>query len=123
MSRDALMRVVKACRMSVRLADDTKKLLFDKTNWTIADEIGGFLCDALFEYSGEQLVAGQDFTRDSQTYKLLTANLSDDEVTDRLMAMARENEVKQPKPNFISRDEFATMVNRGYGYISEDKLE
>ena len=41
MNKDALLRVVKAARMSLKLAEDTKKLLVNEHQQTWADEIAG----------------------------------------------------------------------------------
>ena len=118
-SRDAMLRVVKAARMADKLAQDTKALLMDRNGWTVADEISGFLDDALFNMIGEKLEPGQDFANDSVTMMLIRSKLSDAEVTDEFISIAEENKPKLPKPNLVSRDEFNAMVRKFGGYKAE----
>lgn len=115
MNKDALLRVIKATRMSLRLAEDTRKLLINEKAQTVPDCIAGFLTDALFYFCGERLTSKQDFNRDSQTMKLLTSDLSDGEVTDKFLAM-----VQQPKPTLISKEEFRELYEKNGGYMTPE---
>lgn len=120
-SRDALMRVVKATRVSLRLAKDIDKLLIDHVGSTWANFIAEQLADALYEFGGEVLENSQDFMKDSRTIALLTDPvLSDDEVTVGFMGMYRMNHPEQPKPCFINRDEMRRKANAGHGYMMPD---
>ena len=117
-SKDALMRVVKAARVSLRLAEDMSKLLVDKTaSW--ADMVSWYLEDALCTMVGESVEQDGDFLKDSQTIKILNSQkMSDDEVTDALIDMYRQNCPEQPKPHFINRDEMRKQAEAGCGYIA-----
>ncbi len=115
MNKDALLRVVKAARMSLKLAEDTKKLLVNERQQTWADEIAGLLSDALFHFSGDYIGPKQDFERDSRTMNLLRSNLSDGAVTEEFIAM-----VQQPRPVFTSPEEFKDLYHRNGGYMVQE---
>lgn len=120
-SRDALLRIVKAARAAIRLAEDVNKLLISQGRDTWADFIEGELAEALYNFGGEKLEPQQDFIRDSQTMSLLTdPELSDGEVTVAFVGMYRANHPEQPKPHFISLDEMQKRVNAGYGYSAPE---
>lgn len=120
-SRDALLRIVKAARAAIRLAEDVNKLLIGQGRDTWADFIEGELTEALCSFGGEVLEPHQDFIRDSQTMALLTdPELSDGEVTAAFVGMYRANHPEQPKPHFINRDEMQKQVRAGYGYSAPE---
>lgn len=120
-TRDALLRIVKAARAATRLAEDMNKLLISQGRDTWADFIEGELADALCEFGGEVLEPHQDFIRDSHTMALLTdPDLSDEEVTAAFIGMHRAHHPEQPKPHFISRDEMQKQANAGYGYSAPE---
>lgn len=75
-NRDAMMRVVKAARAAMRMAENMRPLMVDQKGSTWADEIYGFLEDALFIMSGEVLKAGQGFD-DSNTIRILQSDMDD----------------------------------------------
>ena len=117
-TRDALLRVVKAARAAIRLAEDMNKLLISQGSYSWADFIEGELADALCNFGGEKLEPNQDFIRDSQTMALLTdPELSDEEVTVAFIGMYRANHPEQPKPHFINRDEMQKQADSGCGYM------
>ena len=123
LTRDALLRVVKAARTADRLAQDMKKLLVDENRWTWADEIAGFLKDALFLISGEKLPTEADFEKDSKVVGLLRGFESDTMVASDIMKMAEENAPKMPKPNLMGQKEFQAMVKRYGGYSATPEGE
>lgn len=118
--KDALLRVVKSARLSLKLAEDLNKsiVLYGKTQ-TVPDAIAGYLCDTLYDLCGEQLGPGMDFLRDSVTMKLLTGSKSDGEVADAFLRIAEEHRVKQPAPHTQSREEFRAMCRKCGGYMYE----
>lgn len=113
-TRDALLRVIKAARMSIALADDMRKLLVNEHGCTVADEISGFLNDALFYFCGERLTSDQDFKHDSATMQLLTSSLSDEDVLDEFIQIYETTWM--PAPQLMEKEEFRKLfkVNGGY---------
>ena len=126
--KDALLRVVKATRASIRLAKTMQNLLVDTNSWTWADEISGQLCDALFELSGEKLESGQDFLKDSMTMKILKGDMDDESVTEWILLKDRIrqrldgnfNYVPQPKPNIFSAEEMNELFRKNGGYSTPE---
>ena len=113
-TKDALLRIVKAARIAYAVADNIRKLGVCNTE-NEADRIYGYLTDALFILNGEQL-NGKDFN-ESRTYSwLYNSTMTDDEVTNEFIRMAKENAPKQPKPNIITRDQFNELLTRAGGY-------
>ena len=120
-SRDALMRVVSATRMSISMAEDMRKLQADPTNRSMADVITGLLTDSLLTFVGEKLDSGQDLWRDSKTIKILTCDLArDEEATQMLLAEYRYNHPQQPKPHFPDREEMKKQAAAGFGYMAPE---
>ena len=129
-SRDALLRVVKGTRMSLRLAENMKALLINKKSGTWADEISGQLSDAVFTMIDEKLHVGQTF-EDSMTMRILNGDMSDGAVTDWIMTMDRVRrrhlnpapaEDEQPSaPHTISKERLNELYeqNGGYRYTQE----
>ncbi len=104
--KDILLNLIKATRMSLRLAKDTRTLLLDQKGcWTVSDQISGFLTDALYAISGERITPEQDFWKHSKTMKLLLDDTSDEEATERLMALWDEWHPKQPAPVLMTREQ------------------
>lgn len=126
-SRDALMRVVKATRMSMNLAEAIQRLMLDKSSRTFADEIAGFLKDALFITIGESETKNFD---DSMTMRLLTSDMSDGAVADYIIMMNKirkhidTEEVQQPKPQTMSKESVQRMYvqSGGYQYTPEGEF-
>lgn len=125
-SRDALMRVVKAARMATKQAEVMQMLMMEKKVWTTADEIASFLQDAIFILSGEELATGQPFDS-SNTMRLLTGDMDDDGVTDWLLMMDNirrkhlpQGEVKQPAPQTMSKVEMKDLYRKFGGYQSPE---
>lgn len=127
LSRDALLRVVKATRMTMKMAEDMQKLLLDKNSRTFADEIAGFLKDALFITIGETETKNFD---DSMTMRLLTSDMSDGAVADYIIMMHKlrkhiePEEVQQPKPQIASKESMQRMYvqSGGYQYTPEGEF-
>jgi len=122
--RDALLQVVKATRMALRLAESTQKLFLDKAPWSVADEISGQLADALFKVSHDK--ADRPFG-DSTTMRLLKGDLSDEAVTDWFYMMYRidkrlnqQEEPVLPKPQTMNKEDVRTMYNANGGYMSPE---
>lgn len=125
--KDALLRVVKATRAAIRLAENTNKLMVDGKAWTWADEIAGQLADALFIISGEKLESGQDFFKDSATMMVLTGDMSDEGVTNWFIMMDRirkrldgKVEVQMPKPNVMNPEKMKELYQQNGGYQSPE---
>lgn len=126
-SRDALMRVVKATRMSMSLAEAIQRLMLDKSSRTFADEIAGFLKDALFITIGESETKNFD---DSMTMRLLTSDMSDGAVADYIIMMHKirkhidPEEVQQPKPQIMNKESVQRMYvqSGGYQYTPEGEF-
>ena len=128
-SRDALMRVVKAARLACRMAGDIQKLMTEKT-WTVADSIFGELADAIYDMLNEKGTVNEFTT--STTYRLLTGDLSDEAVTDfiimksrlehRVREMKNEN-VDLPSPQIMSKEQFDELYKKNGGYKSTLKGE
>lgn len=115
-SRDALLKIVRATRAAQKLADNIRHLTGNSPVDNMADSIDGQLADALNMMNGEKLGVADDF-RDSRTYTCLYRSaMTDEEVADEFIRMAKENEPKMPKPNLISRVQFLDMVRRFGGY-------
>ena len=112
--RDALLRVVKAARLSLRMAEDMKNLLVCCNSRTIPDDISGQLCDALFYMCHEKLESSQDFIRDSETMKLLKSRMSDGDVTDALIQLEKKNSIHIPCT--FSQEEFNANYEKVGGY-------
>lgn len=119
-TKDALLRVVKAARLSMKLAKDTQQMLFEKGSWTVSDEIAGQLASALFVVSCEKLDAGKDFNEDSMTMRLLKGELDDETVTDWFIMMEkidkRLHSNEQPTPQIRSKEETADLYKKNGGY-------
>ena len=128
MKRDALVRVVKAARLSIKMAEAMDAFMIDKNVWTLADEISAHLKDALFTILGE--VEVNNFN-DTMTMRLLTSDMSDEAVADYIIMMHNirkhigSDEVQQPKPQIMSKEEFRKMKdqNGGYCYTPEGEWE
>lgn len=121
--RDALLRIVKATRSAMTLAETMQKLMSGTGQYTIADDISGFLQDALYKISGEQLSVGRNYVEDSTTHRLLTGDMCDEAVTDWFIMMDKiRNRIAvdgtiQPRPNTISRDNFRELFRKNGGYM------
>lgn len=118
-TRDALVRVVKAARISMRMAEDMQKL-FQKPTWTCADECAGFLKDALYMILGET-----DGLENSRTMLLLQSDMSDEAVADAILLTDRVNQhIKAPAPNTITPEEMHRFYqqNGGYCYTPEGEF-
>ena len=125
-SKDALLRVVKATRTSMRQAKAMQMLISEEKTWTTADTISGLLLDALFEMSGEKLDLKQDF-KDSNTMRLFTGDMSDEGVTDWLIMMDNirrnhmpQEDVRQPKPQTMEKKEVRKLFKENGGYQSPE---
>ena len=120
MNRDALLRIVKAARQSMKIAKVFGSLLIDNKGWTLPDEMTGNLKDALFTLAGETLGPGEQF-KDSMTERLLTSDMSDEGVTDFFLMKSRADsrirQAEQPKPNIIDRQGFNVFYDLNGGYI------
>lgn len=118
-SKDALLRVVKAARLSLRLAEDMRCLLVSRGSRTVPDDISGQLCDALFDMCHERIDSSKDFIRDTETMRLLTGRMGDSDVADAFIQMAERNSIHQPEPHTFSREEFNANYEKVGGYRFE----
>lgn len=123
-TRDALLRVVKATRLSMRLAQDISKLFMDKAPWSVADEIYGRLEEALFMISGEKLGSGKSID-DSMAKRLLTGDLDDGTVADWFIMMDKIDkrirgitpvDVKIPEPQIMNPEKTKKLYEKNGGY-------
>lgn len=128
-SRDALVRVVRAARKTMKMANTMQGLMAEKNMETVADIIFGDLADALFYISGETLV-NKSFD-ESTVMRLLNGDMDDESVADWLIMMSRieerirsgeekKEEVVQPKPCTFSREEFMNTLQRNGGYTTPE---
>ena len=123
--RDALLRIVKATRLAMKLAEDTRKLMVEECT-TVADRIAGDLEDALFDMIHDKNPG--DF-KDSTTDKLLNGPIDDEGVTDTFIMFYKVNErmdrimqgeAEQPKPQVASEDDFLKMYKKNGGYMTPE---
>ena len=118
--QDALMRVVKATRAALSLAETLSKsmdsILNRRGTTTVADYIAGNLADALFQLSGEKLGPEQDFFNDSRVMGLLLGPESDSDVT-RKIAEMHDEATKAPAPQTISAEYIREMFKKNGGYM------
>lgn len=115
MNYEMLLGVVKATRISARLAENLQGILPASQKGTLADDVFGLLADVLYKFGGERLAAVDSFDM-SETSKLLKSELSDEEVVQRFMDMPY---VIMPKPNLVSREEFEKNYSENGGYKFE----
>lgn len=119
-TNDTLMRVVKAAREALSLAETLSKsmdsILNRRGTTTVADDIAGNLADALFQLSGEKLGPEQDFFNDSQVMGLLMGPRSDAFVT-RMIAEMHDKATKAPAPQTISAEHIREMFKKNGGYM------
>lgn len=121
-TKDALLRIVKTARLAMNAAETMQKLMVNSGGWTWADEISGQLVDSLFILSGEHLAAGKDFNNDSMTMRLLTSDMTDNAVADWFIMINKirrkftDEDVKQPKPKIVSKEEEQRMYVQSGGY-------
>ena len=125
--KDALLQIVKAARLSIKLAENMKAMMMEENSWTVADVIAGHLEDALFFLSGEKLAMGEDFMEKSTTMRLLTGDLSDESVCNWLFMMdsirkkhLTTPEVQQPKPQTMSKEDVHDLYRMNGGYMSPE---
>ena len=125
LTRDALLRIVKATRRAMKFAAAMQELLDEKVP-TIADRIAGDLQDALFDII--QDTNPGDF-KDSTTVRLLEGPIDDEGVTDTFIMFGKVNErlnrieqeaVAQPKPQVSSEDDFLKMYKQNGGYMTPE---
>lgn len=140
-SKDALLRVVKAARTSIRVAETMQGLLTGKHE-TYVDHIRCALIDALFEISGEKDTADR-CVLDSETMNLLRSDYTDETVTHLIIGMyeRRKHTIQlrvkraeeranigrheaeyfaQPVPSFLNRQEMRKQAEAGCGYMAPE---
>lgn len=111
MDDETLTLIIKATRLSLRLADDMQRMLMIGAENTIADEIAGFLGDALFRFIGEDPEMCDNFY-ESETIKLLKSEMPDGDVAREIM----NRQAKLPAPNVNRPDPREAYAKNG-GYI------
>ena len=121
--RDALLQVVKAARAAMRLAEDVRPVLIDPRNETRADRIAWHLMEALFLMSDETLTAGQDFSKDSNTMRILKSDMDDGACADWFIMMDKirkrvnePEEVRQPAPQIMEPQQIEQLRKENGGY-------
>ena len=130
-SKDAILRVVRSARLSIKMAETMKEFMVGEGKpWTIADQIAGDLEDAIYQMLGEKADPKAPFT-ETMTVRLLTGDLSDEAVTDYIITLNRLRnrtqrtvEVQQPKPQIISKEAGQRMYvqSGGYQYTPEGEF-
>ena len=141
-SKDALLRVVKAARTSLRVSETMRELLTGKHE-TYVDHISDALLDALFEMSGEKDTTDR-CVFDSETMNLLKSDYTDETVMHLIIGMheRRKNQgllkaessenrtgsigrheaayFVQPVPKFPNRQEMRRQAEAGCGYMAPE---
>lgn len=120
-TKDALLRIVKAARLSMSVAENMQRFLTGKGR-TWADEVEGELEDALFLLCKDHIPEGKDFSA-SQTMLLLNSDMSDSAVADWIVMMDKIR-TKMPSPNLMSKEETKELYrkNGGYAYTPEGEF-
>lgn len=115
-SRDAIVRMIRAARNAAKLANDIRRIANVSDRNNAADEIAGDLADVLNKINGEQIGISDQFC-DSRTYTwLFRSAMSDNEVADEFIRMAEENKPEMPRPNTMSRVGFEELLEKFGGY-------
>lgn len=118
MNKDALVRVVKATRMSARLAETMRGTLLDTKATTVADEIYGFLFDAL------QYMIGDGFPDNISTSDLYwmihSEAMCDGDVADKVWKMILDRrEEYTAKPPIVTTVEMLELFKKNGGYMQQ----
>lgn len=122
-SRDALVRVIRAAKVAKELSDDIRRLIGDSTRDNQADRIAGDLADALQMMNGEKMGVSDDFT-ESKTYTwLFECSVPAERIAGEFIRMAEENKPEMPKPNLVNRVQFNEMVRKFGGYSATPEGE
>lgn len=124
--RDALVRVIRAARKSMKMANTMQALMAEKNTETVADVIFGDLADALFEISGETLV-NKTFD-ESTVMRMLNGDMDDGAVADGMIMISKieerlrgnKEEVVQPKPCTFSHEEMLDDYKLNGGYMTPE---
>ena len=126
-SREALLLVIKATRTAMRMAEDMQRMVLGKGE-TTADQIAGYLEDALLIISGEQQRDGKMMDLDnSETERLLTSDLLDDDSVAGwffMMNSIREKHLatkeELPKPQTMSKEDMRDLYQKNGGYMTPE---
>lgn len=118
--KDALLRMVRAGKKINKMKDAFLDVGLNDV--PLADAYGD-ICDAIYYIVGEHT----NEYKESVTYITMAAPiLSDERRTEMLMSEYRNNhpeQVEQPKPNTIERDEMEQMVKQNGGYMYGTETE
>ena len=130
-TRDALLRIVKATRTTMRLADGISEVL-TRNGFTVVDDVVGFLQDALYTISNEKERNGEkaeDNFDDSMTMRLLKSDMDDKSVTDWFFMMESINtkinaikpqDIQLPPPQIMSKEDMSELYKKNGGYMSPE---
>ena len=126
-SREALLLVIKATRTAMRMAEDMQRMVLGKGE-TTADQIAGYLEDALLIISGEQQPDGKMMDLDnSETERLLTSDLLDDDSVAGWFFMMNSIRKKHlapkeelPKPQTMSKEDMRSLYQKNGGYMTPE---
>ena len=127
-SKDALLRITRAARASLKMANAMQALMAEGNFRTIADDIADNLLDGLLLLSGEQDDVGKVLSPDeSTTRRLLTDNLmTDDGIVGWLFMM---NSIRKkhlapkeelPKPQTMSKEDMRSLYQKNGGYMTPE---
>lgn len=111
--KDALLRVVKATRLSLKTAEILSMLYSFDNGESYCDTVSGLLVDALSCIGREELEVGENFLENSKILKLLQSNMSDGEVMNEIAKMA-----EFPAPQTMERNEVEKLYRENGGYMA-----
>lgn len=116
MNYDVLLQIVKATRLSAKLADALQGVMPSSPKRTIADDIYGFLADALYAISGENAHDSDNFGM-TIVSKLIMSDMSDGDVAKQIM---KSSAVQIPAPNLVTREETRKLYEQNGGYLHDE---
>ena len=121
-TKDALVRIIEAARITSCLADSFQAMLHGKATWTPADEANGKLIDALVLMAygvkdSEGIVYNRDrlaeYFRDQINIEH-RETLNPEALAD---AIIKDCDAIQPAPNTMERQSFEEMWKQAGGYL------
>ena len=124
-TKDALVRIIKAAHKAKCMSVHIQGLMDSKAGWTEADETSSLLVDALVCMTYEMRVDGKFVSDDERAnfirsnidsaYKHMSADVAPGTIADEFMKACPN--VRQPAPNTIERESFEEMWKKAGGYL------
>ena len=118
-TRDAVLRIVSATRETARLEEIVRQLTFHGNGDNAVNPILGTLLDVIFEMTGETSDVDSEFERSMANQLIYNDELTDEEVTDRIIELHERSKPKMPKPHTVNRDQYMEMIRKFSGYKPE----